>query len=328
MPRKNVLFNEGSQGTAIPTDSTTGVSSIRASGVAATAVSYDSAMAAEGSFGYNNTVTNNVAVLRVTSDTTANQQALSVVYKTPSVALDSGATVTFFTARHSGGVLLRWQLKSDGTLQIGDASNVFVVAVAAGTIKWNTFYRFELVITSGSTTAGVYQVRAYDASNNLLGTASSSTANLSANPITAFDLGNQGGLASSVTMGYDSLQIESGRTTEIGPYVSVTITVNAGVDQTGIEPYTTVNVAGTDNATGSPTRVWSQTAGSTVSVQQSGKTAYFTAPGTLGGTTVTLKYTVGTTADSVDITVLAVTERAVVNGAEVPMQIIGVAQEI
>jgi hypothetical protein len=113
----------------------------------------------------------------------------------------------------------------------------------------------------------------------------------------------------------------------IGPFpAAASYTASAGADQTNVEPWSTVTLTGTD--TGSPTtRAWTQTGGAP-SVTISGAsttTPTFTAPGTIAGTTLTFTYTVsgsGAPASSAtNVTVLPVTERAVIGGVEVPMQI-------
>lgn len=91
--------------------------------------------------------------------------------------------------------------------------------------------------------------------------------------------------------------------------VSAGVTLSAGVDQTSIEPFTIVTLTGTDDATGSPTRVWSQVGGSpTVAITQvpNAKTATFKAPGSTNGTTLTFQYAVtGGTSDTMTAQILA-----------------------
>lgn len=102
---------------------------------------------------------------------------------------------------------------------------------------------------------------------------------------------------------------------------------NAGADQT-VEPWTTVTLTGTDTDTENnvTTRAWSQVSGTAVTLSGSGATITFPAPPSIAGSTLTFRYTAtdsgslsGT--DDVVITVLPVTERAVIGGVEVPMQV-------
>jgi hypothetical protein len=112
--------------------------------------------------------------------------------------------------------------------------------------------------------------------------------------------------------------------------------VAAGADQTGVEPWATVTVGGTDTARGTATVasiLWEQLSGADVTASFSSTstaTITLTAPATLYGTSVLLQKTVtdstgavGT--DLVQLDVLPVTERIVVNGVEVPLRIFRVA---
>lgn len=104
---------------------------------------------------------------------------------------------------------------------------------------------------------------------------------------------------------------------------------NAGVDQI-VEPWSTVTLTGTDSDSDGTvsTRSWTQTGGTPVAtLAGSGATVTFEAPATIAGTTLTFMYSVidngGLNAsDTMTVTILPVTERAVVGGVEVPMRII------
>lgn len=107
-------------------------------------------------------------------------------------------------------------------------------------------------------------------------------------------------------------------------------TANAGPDQSNIEPWSTVLLDGSASSDSDGTvasYAWTQTAGTTVTLTGSGATRTYTAPGTLAGETETFSLTVtdnggaSSTADTVNISVLPVTERAVIGGVEVPMQV-------
>lgn len=109
-------------------------------------------------------------------------------------------------------------------------------------------------------------------------------------------------------------------------------TAGAGTDQVDIEPWTTVNLAGTDSDSDGTvvSRQWTQISGTTVTL--SGATtanASFTAPATIAGGTLVFQYAVtdddsAVTTDQVSITVLPVAERAVVGGVEVPLRVLTV----
>lgn len=104
---------------------------------------------------------------------------------------------------------------------------------------------------------------------------------------------------------------------------------NAGADQANIEPYTTVTLTGTDSDTDGTVvgRDWVQVGGTpNATLVGSGASRTFKAPGTIAGTTLTFQYRatdnqglVGT--DTMTVQILPVTERAVINGQVVPMEV-------
>ena len=114
---------------------------------------------------------------------------------------------------------------------------------------------------------------------------------------------------------------------------NVAPTADAGADQSDIEAYTTVTVTGSDNDTDGTvvTRTWrviSTTNGApTPTLNGSGNSRTFKAPGAIAGTVVTLGYKVtdngglDSTEDICTVAVLPVTERIVVGGVEVPLEV-------
>jgi hypothetical protein len=106
-------------------------------------------------------------------------------------------------------------------------------------------------------------------------------------------------------------------------------TANAGTAQTNIEPWSTVTLSGTDSDSDGTvvTRAWAQTSGTAVTLSGAATaTAIFTAPASIAGETLSFSYTVtdnlgATGTSSTNVTILPVTERTVIGGAEVPLQI-------
>ena len=98
---------------------------------------------------------------------------------------------------------------------------------------------------------------------------------------------------------------------------------DAGPDQTGIEPWTTVTLTGAAS-TGAASYAWSQAAGPAVTLAGTGATRTFTAPPSQAGSsflfslTVTDGSGVTSTADTVAVTVLPATEFKRVGGAWQP----------
>lgn len=116
----------------------------------------------------------------------------------------------------------------------------------------------------------------------------------------------------------------NGRLTRVS--LATAPTVFVGSDKTDITPYSTVTLTATDTGLPTSTRQWTQTAGEPVTLSgATTDTATFTAPGTIDGDMLTFSYVCDNSApDTLNVYVWAVTERAVVNGAEVPLRLIDV----
>lgn len=105
--------------------------------------------------------------------------------------------------------------------------------------------------------------------------------------------------------------------------------VDAGAVQQNVEPYATVLLSASEfDIDGTiVSRVWQQTSGDPVSLTGAGTLqATFTAPATIAGETLGFAYSAtdnngATTTDTTSVQVLGVTERAVIGGVEVPMQL-------
>lgn len=105
------------------------------------------------------------------------------------------------------------------------------------------------------------------------------------------------------------------------------VSVSAGSDKLGVEPWSTVTLTATTVGTVTGV-VWSQTGGTpTVVLKPTGdpKVVTFEAPGTIQGASqlfqATATHAGGTVTDSVAVTTRAVTERIVQGGKEVPLRV-------
>lgn len=202
----------------------------------------------------------------------------------------------------------------------------------ATTLAINTLYRFEHRVAHGaSSTTGTikFDVYAGDSTSALM-TFTTSTTDMGTTDFTNVQYGLPGG-ESTWTFYVDDVAVQDGTTTAIGPVASnAAPTANAGPDQSNVEPWATVLLDGSASSDSDGTiasYAWTQTAGTTVTLTGSGATRTYIAPGTIAGETETFSLTVTdnggatSTADTVNIAVLPVTERAVIGGVEVPMQV-------
>ncbi len=198
-----------------------------------------------------------------------------------------------------------------------------------------TWYRIEMQLTVGaSTTTGsiACQYYVHDQTTPVDAAYSSSTANLGTNPATTIHFGK---LTPAATLDsfFDDIAYDDGATAPIGVYVapSQPPTASAGFSQTNIEPYTVISLSGTDSDSDGTVvaRQWRQVSGapSVTIANATSANASYTAPGTIAGTSLVFGYTV-TDNDNLDSTeattthtILPVTERAAVGGAEVPARI-------
>lgn len=240
------LFESGPEGAAINT-SNSGASLVSVSTGGIASLIYAGAAAQSGSFGMESIATNGTALARFKSDATSNVQALSVVFLAPDVT--PAADLTVMTIRDAAAAVIgRLFWRTTGSVVFADKSGVFTAFAAAGKLVKGSKYRLEMLFSGGSETASTVKGTFYDpAGTTPIASINMTAANLTANPIDAFDFGNHGGISNAVAMGFDNLQIESARTTEIGAYapgVNNPPTVSAGTNQTAAAG-ATVNLTGT-----------------------------------------------------------------------------------
>lgn len=216
---QNILLETGPEGAAL-TQANSGASGSPSLGTGATAV-FAAAAAKDGAFGARFTSSSVQSLLRYATEGSGNQQGWSfwVNFRT---SIAPASTLTFFTMRYASGVVARIQLENTGRIKVGDVGGpTYTYMGAAGIFAANTWYRFEIQMTGGSTTTGVYTVKAYNAAGNQVGTTAASTsANLSVNAITNFDIGIQNGTTDANTVDYDSVRTQTGGspTVEVGAY--------------------------------------------------------------------------------------------------------------
>jgi|GEM_PF-6773898 len=226
-----------------------------------------------------------------------------------STTTDAGAS------NRAGGV----RRIADNKLRVFDSLGANVWSSTNG-LSINTLYRVELRVQCGTTGDATMSGGYYlGDSTTPVQTFSVSTATTTANVISVH-LGKQQTAAnnpSTLQTWYDDLAIDDAPTGLIGPWINPGNSApiaEAGLMQTGIEPYSTVTLNGTGSYDGDAdplTYAWTQTAGPAVTLTgPSTASPTFTAPATISGTTLTFQLivndgTVNSVPDTVNIVVAA-----------------------
>jgi hypothetical protein len=205
------------------------------------------------------------------------------------------------------------------------------LATSAAALSANTAYVAEYQVAPGvDTSSGTIQLQLYTvaAPGTLLLNYASSTVNAGTNQLIRGQLGHND-TVTSLDITFDDIKYNLSTLTPVGPPgANSAPTANAGVDQTNIEPWVTVTLDGTGSSDpdlgDTITYAWSQTGGTSVTLSDpTAAQPTFTAPGTIAGDTLTFSLVVtdnhgaSSSADTMTVAVLYVTERAVIGGVEV-----------
>src|SRR5690606_29257943 len=170
-------------------------------------------------------------VLRLPFPAAASAAALSLYHYAGALT-----TMDIISVRHAGGQLFRVGLSGTGAVQIKDSSGTVLGSTVSGAWAIDRWNRIELQWdNSGGSAAGVADLEAFNADGDTpTGTASVSGVNLGTANTASIDVGNPNLASFSGTHYFDSVQMDNGRTTFIGPYVVVNQApeVTAGPAQT------------------------------------------------------------------------------------------------
>lgn len=248
MTIKRLLFEGGVDGEDV-TNATAGTSLInRAGGI----VKFDAAAAQHGLLGLRteSTASAQYTIARATSAAANNQMAFECVFTYTGAGAGGApaAELNFLMIRNSindSGVA-RLVVKTNNGFEVRDGVNTPIPGTTLTAVP-GTKYRIALVMTGGSTDAGIIDASLYEGDSlTPIGTWSSTAANLNVNPIGGVELGvisaNQ-----AAYVGFDDVQFNDGGTEEIGPYdpaANDPPVVDAGGNQT-VSVGTTVNLTST-----------------------------------------------------------------------------------
>lgn len=254
------------------------------------------------------------------------------------IELSSLPTATEYIAgiRHASGYMCIATIGPDGKLIMQNAASVGVSASrAASTFPVEQKVRVEIAVTKGTTTSdGTIEYAYYlGESTSPLASWSSNTQNTGTADIAQVIIGRNTAAGEPRTIWYDTIRVQNLPSGWIGPYSPQnTIPIaRLASPPVSIEPYTTQILEGStssDSAGGTIVQYdFRQISGTPVSLQGSGSTRTYKAPGTLGGTSLVFGLTVTDDQDGVSSedtathTILGVNERAVIGGVQVPIEV-------
>lgn len=248
----------------------------------------------------------------------------------------ASASLAFAQVRTASGTAGSASMTGDGRFRILDTAGGTAAngtAVVSG-IALGVGHRFEFRVTPGTTTTnGTAQLQVFvgDAALNTTPLETlTATGNFKVDAPTHVRFGRVTAGTTVWNFWLDDLALQTGGTGFIGPAGGAPNAApipNAGQDQAVEVTQATVTLTGTDTDSDGTvvTRTWTQTSGTPVTLTGTGATRTFTRPLPLDGESLTFAYTVTDdrgqqAADPVTVYLLPVTERAVIGGVEVPMQ--------
>ncbi len=267
---------------------------------AGTSITFSAAHAAHGAFGARAEATSAGAFRRWEFEQPNVQWAASFIVTLPASAPATAIMLGRFRVA-AGGTVVAINLSAAGVITVVTTGNS--TGVTPG-LSWGGKYRISIVATGGSTTAGQLQVKVYSGLSSWttqVGTTyTANNLNLLDDPVTRAELGVPTAPSGTVVVGFDDIQLDDGRTTEIpdwggAPDLNLTILPSS---------YTVVDAsASTDGGGGALVFTFSPSAG----VMNLGNN-HFAFPQASSATnyTITATQSVGGLSDSQNIVIPAI----------------------
>lgn len=298
-----------------------------------TQITYLAAAAQSGSLGFRHTATSGVKNWIGWTGVAGAASSYALRFYLRFAALPANAQYIAKALSSTGGTgLVAVRLGSTGAVSLDSDPGAATFGPTTATLAVNTWYRVELGVTAASTTTGTATLRVYSG-DSMTVVASLDLTNVNLGAAVAagtcrFGRYDAPSTTSACTFDFDNLAFQTGSATLIGPATNAAPTV-VPVSQSNVEPWSTVTMTATETDSDGTvvSRVWTQTGGPTITLTGATTTApTFSAPATIAGTIVTLGVTVtdnvgATGSGTATVGVLPVTERAVIGGVEVPLQI-------
>ena len=256
MTLKQILFDGQTNGATATSGLLTGNSTY--SVVSPSTMTFTTADGMRGTTGLRVSVSTANGIVRYLNAADNDTMAYSFVFTMPTGAPSAFANI--FSIRTGTGRAASLGISTNGRLFFADGAGgggtISYVTPSAGTLSYGSQYRVELLVHGNSTTAGTVTCKVYTPTDTTspLGTLSLTNANLTAATLHEIEIGNT--TPAAISFGIDDVQIDDGRTTEIGPLTVqlATPTVTLG---TTTNPTT---VGGTD---GSQVVTWSAVSNAT-----------------------------------------------------------------
>jgi len=133
-------------------------------------------------------------------------------------------SVDIINVRHASGQLFRIGISGTGAIQVKDSTGAVLGSTASGAWAIDRWNRIEAKWdNSGGASAGVIDVEVYvgDATSSPTGTLNLTGVNLGTATAATMDIGSPNAFSYTTAHWMDSIQMDNGRTTFIGPYVVV-----------------------------------------------------------------------------------------------------------
>lgn len=243
---------------------------------------------------------------------------------------------------YAAGNQVQIVLRTDGRFRFNNAigTTLYNTLATTGQVTFPATFALDVALQPGATTTEgrakfqLFKGKALNATASDV-MAEITTGDFRARPVESIRVGKIG--AQAVGDGW-SVVMDTGEWRDtyalVGPVGAAANTdpiVSAGPDQPDVEPWgSDVALVGTytDAEGGTVTQTWAQTSGTpTVTLAGTGATRTFAPPPTIAGATLGFTYSVtdsggATGTDTTTVTVLPVTERAVIGGVEVPMRVL------
>ena len=146
--------------------------------------------------------------------------AVEVYHYTPSTLI----SISPVAIRHASGVAARMHIGSNGNVSIQDSTLTLISSSEAGVVTPSAWFRYEITGQVGTTTSnGRIRIRVFALNGTTpLATVEATALNLNVNPVTHVDVGTVTVPSAAMIHNIDTVRLNNGTDTPIGPYIPAT----------------------------------------------------------------------------------------------------------